>query len=696
MIKNPSPAKMVLSSASVGYTKALVYHSPFSDPDTIGKTFWIQQGSDEVAKTSTDLVTFYMILDSLEQNTEYTLSGAYWDSMVDEELLENKIGLLISEPTTITTLLAPAITDYDSEVEQAVVGVGTAYLVLKLEGVGQLVEIQITDGNTAWTPIYSGELKDEIRIPNLEPGTYKVRCRGRVALPDGFTTDISEWNEFPQNVVVDYAFIPPSKPTNISFTAAKISDGNERYDVQVRWDWSKDIGANIREFVLYYVSKDEFNSTGWSKASRINSGATQAAVISSFPWEVATIFKVESKAWGPDDMNSAASDTAEFYLDATTPLDSSFTKETGIEISYAYIKGQKKINNKWEQTFLLNASDGTVSIGLLDANGVAPISMDPVTNSVNIDGKLISKEIYSASIVLSNLTGKDNPNIRTTGKTYGGDAAGVWMGMGNNNKPLFDVGNKNSFIRFDGDKTWISSGVTIGTPNGDITLGEGITGIRQVTIYQLNTSSPSIPTSQDYPPAGWYTTPPSISDPFTQKIYASTGRLDPVTNKLVSGTNYSQPVQWSGTSGGKGDKGDPGGNGAPGTPGAPGTRGPGFYRQGRSAAGWSDADATAFFRSTFNSTPVQYDVLTQYHNTNPKNSVTRQWNGSSWINPALMLHGDMILDGTLTAKKIVADQAFFAQTGINVIYNRDAALSSNPEATYKMKIDLQVGSIHIR
>lgn len=672
---------MVLSSVAVGYTKALVYHSPYSDLDTIGKTFWISSGSEEVSQTSNDLTTFYMIIESLKQASTYSLTGAYWDSMVDSELLENKVGILISSPSNITTLSAPKIRSYKSEIEHAVVGVGTSYLVIDFEGQGQLVELQLSTNSVDWQTIYSGEIKTGVQIAGVAAGSYKARCRGRVALPDGFTTDISEWEYYPTNIVVSYAFTPPSKPGNLIFTAAKISDGTERYDVQVKWDWSVGGGANLREFVLYYVSKADFDKTGWTKAARINTGATQAAIITAFPWDIPSVFKVEAISWGPSDKNTTPSNNANFTLNASTPLDSSFTKVTGIEITYSHIKGQKQVSGKWEQTFLLNASDGSFSLGMLNDKGVAPISLDPITGTVNVDGRIISNEIYAASVVLSNLTGRDNPKIYSVGKTYGSDVSGVWMGMDNNGKAKLDIGNKANHIRFDGDKLWISSGVTIGTPNGDISLGDGITGIRQVTIYQINTSAPTIPTSQDYPPSGWYTTPPSIQNPSTQKIYASTGQLDPVTKKLVSGTNYSQPVQWSGKQG---------------IDGATGDRGPGFYRQGRGAAGWSDADATTFFRNTFNSTPVRYDVLTQYLTSNPKSAVTKQWSGSAWVDPALMVHGDMVLDGTITAKKIVADQAFFAQTGINVIYDRSAALSSNPEGTYKMKIDLQNGSIHIR
>lgn len=558
MIKNPSPAKMVLSSIAVGYTKALVYHSPFADPDTIGKTFWIKTGDTEVAQTSQDLNTFYMILEKLVPNTTYSVTGAYWDSMIDSELLANKISILISDSSNITTLLAPRIKSYKAEMEAAVVGVGTSYLIVDFEGSGQLVELQLSkDGNT-WETVYSGEIKEGVRLANVPAGTYKARCRGRVALPDGFTTDVSDWTQYPADLVVNYAFTPPSKPTNLTFTAARILDGNERYDVQVKWNWSVGNGANIREFVLYYVPKTEFDKTGWAKAARANTGATQAAIITNFPWEIPTVFKVEAISWGPSDKNTTASDNANFTLNSSTPLDSSFTKTTGIEITYSHIKGQKQVNGKWEQTFLLNASDGSFSLGMLNDKGVAPISMDPVTGTVNVDGRVISNEIYAASVVLSNLTGQDNPKIYSTGKTYGGDTSGVWMGMGKDGLARFDVGNRDSFIRFDGEKIWMSAGVTIGTPNGDITIGDGITGVRQVTIYKVDTRVPNIPVEQTYPPPGWSKTPPSITDPFTQKIYASTGQLDPVTDNLVFGTNYSQPVQWSGEVGAGGGDGKPG------------------------------------------------------------------------------------------------------------------------------------------
>ena len=72
------------------------------------------------------------------------------------------------------------------------------------------------------------------------------------------------------------------------------------------------------------------------------------------------------------------------------------------------------------------------------------------------------------------------------------------------------------------------------------------------------------------------------------------------------------------------------------------------------------------------------------------------WDGSSWVDPALVVHGDMIATGTIRGDKIVADVAFFQKAGINIIYNNAAAINDNPESVYTMKIDLANGYIHIR
>ncbi|MFP9048457.1 hypothetical protein, partial [Enterococcus faecalis] len=170
--------------------------------------------------------------------------------------------------------------------------------------------------------------------------------------------------------------------------------------------------------------------------------------------------------------------------------------------------------------------------------------------------------INAANFVMTNLTGQDNPAIYTQGKTWGDTKSGIWMGMDNvTAKPKLDIGNATQYIRYDGNILRISSEVVIGTPNGDIDIQTGIQGKQTVFIYIIGTSLPAKPTSPAYPPSGWSKTPPNRTSN-TQNIYCSTGTLDPVTNQLVSGTSWSDVVQWSGT------------EGVDGRPGATGQRGP--------------------------------------------------------------------------------------------------------------------------
>ncbi|MFP9035694.1 hypothetical protein, partial [Enterococcus faecalis] len=96
----------------------------------------------------------------------------------------------------------------------------------------------------------------------------------------------------------------------------------------------------------------------------------------------------------------------------------------------------------------IDAATGAINIGLLDAEGKAPISFDPVKKIVNVDGSVITKTINAANFVMTNLTGQDNPAIYTQGKTWGDTKSGIWMGMDNvTAKPKLDIGNATQYIR---------------------------------------------------------------------------------------------------------------------------------------------------------------------------------------------------------------------------------------------------------
>lgn len=694
MISNNAPAKMVLNSVLTGYTLAYIQHSIYSDYDVIGRSFWLKEGSNITRRDFTGVDTFSVTINNLKPTTTYEVQGAFYDSIIDSELLNAQIGINLSDKQTFKMKSAPRITGARCESEPVDVGVGAPIVYIDTTGEADYCTIELknnSNANNPWVKYYVGALMPTIMFGGVPIGFYKVRISGQISLPDGVTIDSSGYYEYPTIFEVNYNFVPPTAPTNIEFKAARIADGKERYDLRVQWDWNRGAGANVREFVLSYIDSAEFARTGWTKAQKINVGAAQSATIISFPWKVEHKFKVSSIAWGPDAQDIADSAVQTFILNESTPLDNSFVNETGIEVNYAYIKGKIKDGSTWKQTFLIDAATGAINIGLLDAEGKAPISFDPIKKIVNVDGSVITKTINAANFVMTNLTGQDNPAIYTQGKTWGDTKSGIWMGMDNATaKPKLDIGNATQYIRYDGDTLRISSGVVIGTPNGDIDIQTGIQGKQTVFIYTLGTSLPAKPTSPAYPPSGWSKTPPNRTSN-TQNIYCSTGTLDPVTNQLVSGTSWSDVVQWSGT---EGVDGRPG---ADGRPGDNGQRGPGMYSLAiANLTAWNDSQANSFFTSNFGSGPVKYDVLTEYKSGAPGTAFTRQWNGSAWASPAMVLHGDMIVNGTVTASKIVANNAFLSQIGVNIIYDRAAALSSNPEGSYKMKIDLQNGYIHIR
>lgn len=92
-------------------------------------------------------------------------------------------------------------------------------------------------------------------------------------------------------------------------------------------------------------------------------------------------------------------------------------------------------------------------------------------------------------------------------------------------------------------------------------------------------------------------------------------------------------------------------NGANGTNGTNGSRGAGFYVVATSTGAWSDSTANA---ATPGSSPVKDDVVTIFKQTDTKVSTTKRYNGSAWVAPGLVVHGDMIATGTIAGDRITA------------------------------------------
>lgn len=603
-ISNTAPSKMTILSSYSSYTKVYLSHAIYADRDAVGKNWWVYDSVNTLLTSTKDLSkdSAYTVLDNFLPNTLYKIEGSYYDQMIDDALLAARFGINISDLVTVTTRQEPQIQSISIISEQLDVGVGMPYVVFDISGDADYITIEYSKtGMNSWASIYTGRSGSDITVP-VAAGVYDFRVRGFIILPDGQTTDTSSYTTI-TNQEVNYQFSPPSTPTGITFGVVHILDGIERYDLKVSWDWEKAAGATAKEFVLYYVSQAEYNISQWSKASVINTGTALSSVITGFTFNKPYIFKVKAISWGPDGSNSSESSSSTFTIDSNTAIDHAVTVDTAIEVTYAHIKAFATIGGVKTQTFLVDAQTGSMAIGALVA-GNAPITVNGLDGTVNIDGSVVTDTIYSASFVLSNLTGEDNPHIRSAGKAGYGTGTGFWTGYDNLDSVYkWDIGDSSQYMRWDGSTLRISGNVVVGTPTGDVPLGN-------------------------------------------------------IGSASRSSSFYVQPL----------------------TP----------------FVGWSDTEAALFFTNNFAGEPSEYDVLTQFDSSDPNNSSTKQYIEGVWTTPVSAMHGNMVVDGTLTTAKMVANSAFVNEIGTEIIYDRDAALSGDPETNFKMKIDLVSGSITIR
>ena len=533
-MKNTYPNKLEFINLMSSYTKIYASHSAPVDYDILGKSLWCTNPSNSVRRViltdTTSIYKNYFIIDTLTNNTVYRLQGAFYDAMIDSELLEAKIGYQISNVSSITTKIPPTISNITVTATPVEIGVSLPMLTLTTTGDGDIFQVQYRKAGAAeWSGLYEGAggLKPQISVM---PGTYEFRIRGLYNLPDGVTQDFSVWYQYPQAITVDYMQIPPAAATGLKYKVAKINDSFTRYDVKVSWDWVRGTGAPIREFIVYYITEAEYAISGWTKAQIINTGASQYCILNSFPYNIPYKLKVVSRAWGLEDYAYATSSTLDLIVTTSTVFDNSFTKLTGMDVNYSGIFGYLDPLGTRTQTFRLDAATGAVAIGIPDAvTGIAPFSFDPINKKLNVDGSVITNSIYSANFILTNLTGTP-PVLRSQEKLYYGHATqGLWTGY-DGNTFKFDVGNSSQYLRWDGTTLRISGNVVIGTPSGDLSLNSGLAATNTVYIYKSSATIPTAPTSTSYPPSGWSSTPPSIVS--GEYIYSCIGKIDVLTNTL--------------------------------------------------------------------------------------------------------------------------------------------------------------------
>lgn len=550
-MKNTYPNKLEFINLMSSYTKIYASHSAPVDYDILGKSLWCTNPSNSVRRViltdTTSIYKNYFVIDTLTNNTVYRLQGAFYDAMIDSELLEAKIGYQISNESSIRTKIPPTITAISVTATPVEIGVSLPLITLTIAGEADTFQIEYkpTSGST-WSSFYEGGGNSSPAM-SVTPGTYQFRIRGLYILPDGITYDYSPWSTYGSSLTVDYMQIPPSAPTGLTYKVAKINDSFLRYDVKLSWSWTKSTGAPIREFIVYYTTATDYATNGWSKAQIVNTGASQYCILSSFPYNIAYKVKVVARAWGLEASAYAETAVSDMIINSSTVFDNTFTTLTGLDVSYSGITAYLDPLNTRVQTFKLDAATGAVVIGIPDAGtGLAPFSFDPVNKKLNVSGSTITDSIYSANFILANLGGTP-PVLRSQEKlSYGDTNQGLWAGyVGSAFK--FDLGNSSQYMRWDGTTLRIAGNVVIGTPTGDLSLNAGLAATNSVYIYKSSATIPTTPTNTSYPPSGWSSTPPSIVS--GEYIYSCIGKIDVLTNTLKSGETWSTPTQWSGTTG---------------------------------------------------------------------------------------------------------------------------------------------------
>ena len=163
--------------------------------------------------------------------------------------------------------------------------------------------------------------------------------------------------------------------------------------------------------------------------------------------------------------------------------------------------------------------------------------------------------------------------------------------------------------------------------------GRGISGITEK--YQLGTSASTAPTGT------WQTTLSGAGS-----ISASNPYLWNQTTIAYSDSSTSTVIVTLIAA--KGDDGDPGAVST-----VPGPAGAGFFRYGINETSWpATATASGYLNSAADRTVVQDDVLTIFGSTTSHITETRRYDGSAWVAADFLIHGDMIVEGTIVSSRL--------------------------------------------
>lgn len=166
----------------------------------------------------------------------------------------------------------------------------------------------------------------------------------------------------------------------------------------------------------------------------------------------------------------------------------------------------------------------------------------------------------------------------------------------------------------------------------------------------------------------------TIADPANPPLDRLPFGYDSATNTIY--INGTVRINAGGPTINDGIEGPPGDDGAPGSPGADGVRGSRtLYASGSS---WSDSTAnSAITSATGSSTKVIGDTVTISNGTNFAG--TKYWSGSAWVDPGVVIDGNLLVTGTISGGKIATNSLTTDKlqvTGSAVIFNQPVSLNT--------------------
>ncbi len=299
------------------------------------------------------------------------------------------------------------------------------------------------------------------------------------------------------------------------------------------------------------------------------------------------------------------------------------------------------------ESVLLMLADKFAFVTSGDTIGTGPGEIDPLNPPVSrlpfgIDGTGPSAVIYLNGQVRINAGGTAIQDIANL--TFIGSYASAPSTVGlKKNNVYANTTDGNSYILDADGGTWVlfvEKGAT-GTPGVDGTDGvNGEDGIFREFVWKRAASIPSTPTGNGIP-SGWSDDPPAGSDPLWMSVAKQ--ELD---GTLVSGESWATPIRHDGPAGADGADGTDGTDGADGADGARGSIT--LYASGSS---WSDSTAnSAISAATGSATKIIGDTVTISNGSSF--AATKYWSGSAWVNPGVVIDGNLLVSGTVSASVI--------------------------------------------